>query len=158
MPSNDPLGWEAIVLRLAAAALIGSVLGLNRELHGKPAGVRTNALVCLGAALFTLGGLGISREPGGVNADALSRVLQGIVTGIGFLGAGVILRDAAGRQVQGLTTSATIWVAAALGIICGAGQWRLAGCGFALSLVLLILHYPMEKLLRRGNHGEDQPK
>jgi putative Mg2+ transporter-C (MgtC) family protein len=157
MPLHDPLGWEAIGLRLAAAALIGSVLGLNRELHGKPAGVRTNALVCLGAALFTLGGIGISRETAGFNADALSRVLQGIVTGIGFLGAGVILRDAAGRQVQGLTTSATIWVAAALGIVCGAGLWRLAACGFALSLVLLVLHYPMEKLLHRENDRGDQP-
>lgn len=158
MPLSDPAGWEAIVLRLAAAAVIGSVLGLNRELHGKPAGVRTNALVCLGAALFTLGGLGISREPAGFNADALSRVIQGIVTGIGFLGAGVILRDAAGRQVQGLTTSATIWVAAALGIICGAGLWLLAGCGFALSLVLLILHYPLEKLRPGENPPEDRTR
>src|SRR5438477_3708370 len=106
-------------LRLMAATAVGALIGLNREMRGKPAGLRTHSLVTLGAALMTLCGVYLSV---GEDANATSRVLQGIITGIGFLGVGVIIRDNAGH-VRGLTTAATIWMAAALGIVCGIGYW-----------------------------------
>src|ERR1700749_1116842 len=95
---------ERVAIRLIIAFLFGGLLGLNRELHGKPAGVRTHALVCIGAAAATLAAL---YSPDGAPADpnATSRVIQGILTGIGFLGAGVILHDPPGH-VSGLTTAA----------------------------------------------------
>src|SRR5687767_8408818 len=87
-------GWPEVILRLSSAVLIGSLLGINRELRGKPAGLRTNSLVSLGAALLTLGMIGMSVEGLGSEvhfADAVSRVVQGIITGVGFIGAGVII-------------------------------------------------------------------
>src|ERR1700704_1332831 len=107
-----------IVLRLSAAALAGIALGLNRDLHGKPTGVRTLGLVGLGAALAVLS---IGE---GSSADA-SRVIQGIVTGIGFLGAGVIIRNNEGQHIHGLTTAACTWLTACIGAACGVGQWRI---------------------------------
>jgi putative Mg2+ transporter-C (MgtC) family protein len=140
------IGWTEIVLRLCSAALIGSVLGLNRELLGKPAGMRTNALVSLGSALVILAGLGISPT---ADVNVLSRVMQGIITGIGFLGAGVILHDSTASRIHGLTTAATIWLSATLGILCGAGIWSAALVGVALTLVILVLGKPLERWLHR---------
>ena len=97
-----------IALRLGAATLVGVALGLNRDLHGKPTGVRTLGLVGLGSALIVLA------VGGRVSADA-SRVIQGIVTGIGFLGAGVIMRNDAGNQIHGITTAACAWLTACIG-------------------------------------------
>lgn len=110
-----------ISLRLVLATAIGAVIGLNRDLHGKPAGLRTHALVALGAALIVLVA---GRLPGALDfhaADAQSRTIQGLITGIGFLGAGVILHRPADNRVQGLTTAAAIWIAALIGAACGAG-------------------------------------
>ena len=144
------IGWREIALRLCCAALIGAVLGLNRELRGKPAGLRTNSLVALGAALLTLASIGVAagggRQP---DAAAVSRAMQGIITGIGFLGAGVILRDVGGTRVHGITTAAMIWLVAALGILCGAGIWPVAIVGFALTLMILVLGRPLERFLHR---------
>lgn len=109
-------------LRLALAVLVGGVIGLNRDLHRKPAGVRTHALVSLGTALMVI----VVMPPGTLDVyryDALSRVIQGVLTGIGFLGAGVILRDPGTRHVSGLTTAATVWLTALLGVACGAGLY-----------------------------------
>ena len=132
----DIIGWREIALRLGSAALIGALLGLNRELRGKSAGLRTNALVALGAATLTLGSLGLTTGPDLVpHFDAVSRVVQGIITGIGFLGAGVILRDVGGTRVRGLTTAATTWLVAVFGIVCGLGVWPVAMIGMALTLV-----------------------
>src|SRR5476649_2542804 len=120
------LGWQEILIRLGSATLAGAVLGLNRELKGKPAGLRTNALVSLGSALLILAGIGIASGSDSVHqADVISRAMQGIITGIGFLGAGVILRDTSGTQVHGITTAATIWLTATLGVLCGAGMWQI---------------------------------
>jgi putative Mg2+ transporter-C (MgtC) family protein len=135
------------VLRLAAATLVGGAIGLNRDLRGKPAGVRTHALVGLGSAIATSVGaslLGDDLDPG-----AVSRVIQGIITGIGFLGAGVILHPDSGRGVRGLTTAASIWVVATLGIGCGAGQWPIVGVGTGLTLLVLLLGGPFERLMHR---------
>ena len=131
-------------LRLSAATAIGCLIGLNRDLRGKPAGLRTHSLVTIGSALLTLTILRMSLSSGGVPADAMSRVIQGIVTGIGFLGAGVILRDGAGK-VQGLTTAATIWVSAALGIVCGVGYRGIVAFSVVLIFAVLILGGPVEQ-------------
>lgn len=144
------LGWQEISLRLGSATLAGAVLGLNRELRGKPAGLRTNALVSLSSALLILASLGIASASDVVlQANVISRVIQGIITGIGFLGAGVILRDTSGTQVHGITTAATIWLTATLGVLCGAGMWPVALLGVGLTLVILILGTPLEKFLHR---------
>lgn len=147
-------GWQEIALRLLSSVLIGAVIGLNRELLGKPAGLRTNALVCLGSALIVLAGAAAAvTKDGTVETAGPSRVIQGIITGIGFLGAGVIIRDAAGSKVHGITTAATIWIAAALGILCGQGLYLVAGAGTLLTLAVLIVGRPLEKSLHRRFPG-----
>jgi putative Mg2+ transporter-C (MgtC) family protein len=120
--------------RLAAAVLSGSLIGINREMHAKPVGVRTLGLVSLGSALVTLAGSGFSGDLTDANA---SRAIQGIVTGIGFLGAGVIVKGESKKNVHGLTTAAAIWVTAALGIVCGLGAFM--PVAIALGLMLLLL-------------------
>jgi len=132
------LSWTDVVLRLLAATGIGGAIGLNRELTRKPAGLRTHALVALGAALATVSALQLGDATGVSHGDAASRVIQGIVAGIGFIGGGVILHTE-NRNVVGLTTAATIWVAAALGISCAVGQWRVAGSAVLIALVVLVV-------------------
>jgi putative Mg2+ transporter-C (MgtC) family protein len=134
---------EQTALRLGAALIVGSILGLNRELHGKAAGLRTHALVCIGAAIATM--LASS------DANAISRVIQGILTGVGFIGAGVILRDPMGH-VTGLTTAATIWICAVLGIVCGLGNWSLLGIAVVLTTLLLLFGRPIERLAEKLFH------
>jgi putative Mg2+ transporter-C (MgtC) family protein len=131
-----------IVLRLATAALVGVFLGLNRDLHGKPTGVRTLGLVGLGSAL-AVAAFGHAN-----NADA-SRVVQGIVTGIGFLGAGVIVRSGQGGHVRGLTTAACVWVTACLGAACGVSEWRIVLPGLLIVLILLVFGGSFEKAIHR---------
>ena len=138
----DLLFADAMVLvRLFAAALAGGILGWPRDMSEKPIGMRTLALVSLGAAMVTVAAL---RYPAlGGETDAVSRVLQGIVqgltVGVGFIGAGVILRDTSTNKVHGLTTATTVLIAAALGIACGLGDWVVAAGGLALALVILIV-------------------
>ena len=130
--------WNEI-FRLLAAAGCGIAIGINREMQGKPLGIRTLALVSMGTALATLTALdfrGLDEHP-----DALSRivqgVLQGVLTGIGFIGAGVVLRDSETGTVQGLTTAASVWVTAALGIACAMAAWHLVVIGVVLTLAIL---------------------
>lgn len=141
-----------IALRLGAAVLLGSIIGLNRNLHGKAAGIRTHGLVSLGAAVAVIVSLGLPGQSKSMDANAISRVLQGTLTGIGFLGAGVILRDPTGH-VAGLTTAATIWICAVLGVACGLAYWTLLGIAFGLTILLLALGGPIEfigeRLLKR---------
>jgi putative Mg2+ transporter-C (MgtC) family protein len=140
--SADLLSADVMVLvRLLAAALAGGILGWPRNMAEKPIGMRTLALVSLGAAMVTVAALrhpGLNGEP-----DAISRVLQGIVqgltVGVGFIGAGVILRDTSTNKVHGLTTATTVLIAAALGIACGLGDWVVAAAGLALALMILIV-------------------
>ncbi len=122
----DAIDQLAIVGRLALAALLGGIIGLERELRGYPAGIRTLALVTVGAALFT----DVSQLLGGDD-----RVAAGIVTGIGFLGAGVIFRE--GYTVRGITTAATIWAAAAVGMAIGRDLYLVAGLGALLIFAVL---------------------
>jgi putative Mg2+ transporter-C (MgtC) family protein len=144
-------GNGEIAVRLGAALIIGSALGLNRELHGKPAGLRTHGLVSLGAAVAAIVSLGFPGESKAMDPNAISRVLQGILTGIGFLGAGVILRDPNGH-VTGLTTAATIWICAVLGVVCGLGHWPVLGIALALTVIALALGRPAERLAERLFH------
>jgi putative Mg2+ transporter-C (MgtC) family protein len=138
----DIVSGDAIVLlRLIAAAAAGVILGWPRQMSEKPIGMRTLALVSLGAAMVTVAAL---RYPGlGGEPDATSRVLQGIVqgltVGVGFIGAGVILRDTSTNKIHGLTTATTVLIAAALGIACGLADWVVAAGGLALALVILIV-------------------
>jgi len=145
MPIDDQL---AIVGRLAFAAALGAFIGLERELRGYPAGVRTVALVALGAALFTDVGQLLSEE---------NRVAAGIVTGIGFLGAGVIFRE--GYTVKGITTAATIWSAAAIGMAVGRELYLVAGLGAVLVFILLEARPVVRRLdqLARGRLREFIP-
>ena len=137
------IGNGEIFLRLGAAALLGSLVGLNRELKNKSAGLRTHAMVSIGsalAALFALKHLG-----GPFDANALSRVMQGILTGIGFLGAGVILRSQNGKHVHGLTTAATVWLVAMLGVGCGMGYWVPLLAAALFVFVVLVFGGAVEK-------------
>ncbi len=132
------IGPGQILLRLFVATLIGTVLGLNREIHGKPAGMRTHALVSLGAALTTVVSIELTTRGNVVDGSSVLHVVQGIMAGIGFLGGGVILRDDSHQSVHGLTTAASIWVVASLGVACGAGQWLTALMALALTLIVLV--------------------
>ena len=140
--------WLGLLLRLGLALLVGALVGLEREASHKPAGLRTHMLVSLGAAFFVL----VPIQLGSVQADLdpLSRVIQGVAAGIGFIGAGVILQDAQenGRvSVRGLTTAASTWVAAALGIAAGCGLWELGLIGALMVLLTLTLVKRLETWL-----------
>ena len=123
-----------IVLRLVIAAILGGVLGYERERQGKAAGVRTHMLVALGAALFVL----VPQQAGVSGAD-MTRVIQGVVAGIGFLGAGSIIKGNDEDNVKGLTTAAGIWLTAAIGIACGIGREATAVLSALLALAILSL-------------------
>ena len=123
-----------LLVRLLLAALLGGVLGYEREQKGKAAGMRTHMLVALGAALFVL----VPQQAGMAVGD-LSRVLQGIVAGIGFLGAGAIIKPAREGDVKGLTTAAGIWMTAAIGVACGLGRESTAVVAALFALVVLAL-------------------
>jgi putative Mg2+ transporter-C (MgtC) family protein len=142
-----------VAFRLTAAVLVGTAIGLNRDLRGKPAGVRTHALVSLGAAVVT-----VIAATANSDVAAVSRVMQGIITGIGFLGAGVILHPDQGR-VRGLTTAASIWIVAALGIACGVADWWPVGLGTGLTLLVLMAGGPLERAVHRlvGKPAEEEP-
>jgi putative Mg2+ transporter-C (MgtC) family protein len=121
-----------VLVRLVAAALFGAVIGFQRERAGKPAGLRTHMLVALGAALFVIAAI----EWGMAESD-LSRVIQGIATGIGFIGGGAILKLSEEREITGLTTAAGIWLTAAAGVAAGLGRWGAAALAVALTWVIL---------------------
>jgi putative Mg2+ transporter-C (MgtC) family protein len=144
-----------IVLRLGAATIIGCALGLNREIRGKPAGMRTHALVALGTALVTLTGMVLAGQDGEFDSNSVSRVIQGIVAGIGFLGGGTILKSDTGEQISGLTTAASLWVVACLGIACGVGLWLMALVALGLALLVLTVGEALERVLHRllGTRG-----
>jgi putative Mg2+ transporter-C (MgtC) family protein len=131
--------WQDALMRLGAATAAGIALGINRDMTHKPIGMRTLALVSLGAAAVSVAGIQFSFMDN--HPDALSRIVQGIIqgimAGISFIGAGVILRDHKAGEVTGLTTAATVWIAAALGIACGLGAWVIVVATLALALFVL---------------------
>lgn len=121
-----------VTLRLLVAAALGGLLGYEREQHGKSAGVRTHMLVAIGAALFVI----IPQQAGASNAD-LSRVLQGLIAGVGFLGAGAIISGTRQVETQGLTTAAGIWVTAAIGVAAGIGRESTAVLSTLIAIFVL---------------------
>jgi putative Mg2+ transporter-C (MgtC) family protein len=131
-----------LIRRLVTAALLGAALGFEREIRQKDAGLRTNILINVGAALFTL----MSIEMSGPSGDP-GRIAAQIVTGIGFLGAGAIMRTGSG--VHGLTTAATVWVNAAVGVAVGGGKYHLAFIATGITLAALLVLHPIERSIAR---------
>ena len=125
-----------MVLRLLLATALGAIIGYQRERAGKPAGLRTHILICVGAALFTVASIY------GFGTADTARVAAGVVAGIGFLGAGAILRSGEG-VVAGLTTAATIWAVAGIGLAAGAGLYLVAAVTTIIALIVLLLPHPI---------------
>jgi putative Mg2+ transporter-C (MgtC) family protein len=153
MLDSDPLAlfsWSEVILRLGLAALLGLLLGLDREVRGHDAGIRTHALVSLSSAMIMVSSLTLYVElrGEGVAPDPL-RAIQGLSQAIGFIAAGIIF--VRGGAVRNMTTAANIWIAAAIGIACGCGQYRIVVVGAVLALVLVVAlkvvgrYLPVEK-------------
>lgn len=143
----DVEGMTRLVVRMLLAGLLGGLLGLQREQSGKAAGVRTHMLVAMGAALFVL----VPQQAGIAPAD-LSRVVQGVIAGVGFLCAGTILKAKDEEDVKGLTTAAGIWMTAAIGIAAGLGREATAVVSTVLALGVLSLEGPVRKLMDKPKH------
>jgi len=142
---DDPTQATRVTLRVLLAALLGGLLGFEREQHGKAAGIRTHMLVALGAALFVL-----APQMAGAESDALSRVIQGIVAGIGFLCAGTILKRDSLAEVKGLTTAAGLWLTTAIGVTVGLGREATAVLATLVALVILnLVPHLVSRLERR---------
>jgi putative Mg2+ transporter-C (MgtC) family protein len=137
--------YGTIALRLGLAFLVGSILGLNRWLHHKSAGIRTHSLVAIGSATAVLLISDFVKD----DAQSVSRVLQGLITGLGFLGAGVIIREQSSQKITGLTTAASIWSCALIGAAFGAGQYVLGGISLFAILTTLIVGGPLERCVTK---------
>lgn len=137
--------YATIALRIGLALLAGSILGLNRWLHHKSAGIRTHSLVAIGSATAVL----LITDFVQNDTQAMSRVLQGLITGLGFLGAGVILHEQRSSKIHGLTTAASLWTCALVGAAFGAGQFILGLMSIGAIFLALALGGPMEKLISR---------
>ncbi len=147
---SDPAQLTRIVVRLLLAAVLGGALGYERERSGKSAGLRTHMLVAIGSALFVL----VPQQAGVVVGD-MSRVIQGIVTGVGFLGAGAIIKHGSEHSVQGLTTAAGVWMTAAIGIACGLGREATAVISTVLALIVLMA---VPHLVGKGEDADGDAK
>ena len=149
------LDWPEILLRLGVATLAGGLIGLDRDLHGKPVGLKTLGLVGVATAMAV-----VLADPAGDPpriSDPASRIIQGILTGIGFLGAGVIVRTEHRFRIRGLTSAACTWFAACVGIACGVGQWRIVLVALVIAFTLLIVGRRLEQWLHRTLGGRDEP-
>ncbi|KPC53076.1 MgtC/SapB family protein [Amantichitinum ursilacus] len=160
MPSPDFVPLPSAIFYLGSATVLGAVLGLNRQLHRKPAGLRTHAMVALGSALASL----TIERVSGAGPDAVSRAMQGVITGIGFIGAGVIIHHRQVDRVEGLTTAASIWLASMMGLACGGGEVGIAASALFFALLLLVFGGGFEKAFVRlvggphkKNHAERMP-
>lgn len=142
--------WDTcgtISLRLLLALIVGVILGLNRWMHHKSAGIRTHSLVAVGSACAVMLISDFAQD----DAQSVSRVLQGLITGLGFLGAGVIIREQHAQKVHGLTTAASLWACALIGAAFGAGQFALGSLTLGAILLILALGGPLERLFARLN-------
>ena len=149
---HDSKQLTRVLIRLLAATLLGGIVGIQREHTGKPAGLRTHILVSLATAAFV-----ISCSNVGMSLDGLSRVIQGIVTGIGFIGAGSILKLGEQHEIKGLTTAASVWMTAAIGVTVGLGSLGIGLMITALALMILALQSlerRIEDRERSNKHGD----
>ena len=140
-----------VFTRLLAATLLGAAIGFQRERAGKPAGLRTHTLVSLGTTLLILSCTAV-----GMSLDGLSRVIQGIITGIGFIGAGSILKLSEEHAIRGLTTAASIWVTAAVGVAVGLGSVGIALLSTLLALIILALVGRLEHRIERQKQTDTE--
>ena len=147
------LDSSEIILRLGVATLAGGMIGLNRDLHGKPIGLKTLALVSLATAMLLVM---VHSDDVKIVSDAGSRVIQGILTGIGLLGAGVIVHAGRHFRVRGLTSAACTWLAACIGIVCGLGQWRLVIVALVITFAVLTVGGRMERWLHKRLGGKEE--
>jgi putative Mg2+ transporter-C (MgtC) family protein len=138
-----------VIIRVIAAVILGGIVGLQREKAGKPAGLRTHMIVCLGTAVVVLACL-----TGSMDMAGLSRVIQGIVTGIGFVGAGSILKVSEQREIRGLTTAAGLWMTAAIGVAVGLGSLGVALIGTGTTFLVLSLIGAVEARLDKSAKTE----
>lgn len=142
MPDKQQL--VRLLVRLLVAAILGAIVGIERERTGKEAGIRTHMLVALGAAMIVLGPL-----QSGMDSDELSRIIQGLVTGIGFIGGGAILKLQEKREIEGLTTAAGLWMTSAIGMAAGLGRAGLAVIGTILTWIILSVLGPISERLNK---------
>jgi putative Mg2+ transporter-C (MgtC) family protein len=142
------MNWTSDISAILLAICCGAAIGFERQLRHKPAGLRTNILICLGAAVFTI----ISERMAG-DKDSITRIAAQIVTGVGFLGAGAVIQDRGG--IHGLTTAATIWLVASIGMACGAKLYQLAGVSTLIAIIVLV---GLRQLENRFGHSDEKHK
>jgi putative Mg2+ transporter-C (MgtC) family protein len=140
------------MIRLSLAIFLGGIVGAERQLAGQSAGLRTHVMVALGSAVFTLAGIATA----GGDLQQVTRVVQGVAAGVGFLGAGAILRINGDTKVRGLTTAGSIWVAAAMGTAAGLGEYALAAAVTVASLVVMVVLKPVSHRLNEYVRRRDQ--
>jgi putative Mg2+ transporter-C (MgtC) family protein len=148
LSSSLPDAQEAVrvSIRLLAALIAGAIIGLQRELSGKAAGLRTHILVSMGMTLFLV----VAAEIG-MQQDAMSRVIQGLATGIGFIGAGAILKMESRQKIRGLTTAAGIWMTAAIGVAIGLGHLGTAAIGVLFAWFVLAVVFKVERRIEKSD-------
>ncbi len=149
-PAGDQL--VRVAVRLSIAALLGAVVGFDRERMGKPAGLRTHMLVAVGSALFVVAPINEAMA-----IEDLSRVIQGVAAGVGFLGAGAILKLSGDREILGLTTAASIWMTAAIGVTAGLGQAGLAMLATIVTWIILAVLSVVERYMGRTEDAANEP-
>lgn len=142
------------IIHLTAAGIAGGILGFNREMTGAWAGLRTHMVVAVGAALFLL----LARHLAEADSSALPRALEGIATGVGFLGAGTILKQSDRQSIRGLTTASSIWMSAGLGSVAGCGEYELLAAGTLMAVIVLVLFKPVSDAISEVSeaHHKDE--
>ncbi len=148
------MSYSEFTIRLLAALAAGLIIGIEREMQNKPAGIRTNALVATGAALFVLLSFNIAEKYG--NVTDVTRIIGQVVTGIGFLGAGIIFKE--GSDIYGLTTAATVWCSAAVGCLAGAGFYVELAIGTAAIVSINLLLIPLDKKLSKKAKEKEEKR
>jgi putative Mg2+ transporter-C (MgtC) family protein len=145
------MDWTVIALRIVLASILGGFIGLEREMHGCAAGLRTHILVSIGSALFMLTSLGVGTQNINTTQVDPSRIAAGVVTGIGFLGAGAIIRY--GTSIRGLTTAASIWAVSAIGLSVGTGMYAASLITTFVAIAILVLSR-LEERMELKRHGK----
>ncbi len=150
----DFLGVTSTLLPLGLSLVLGALVGFERLIHTRTTGARTHMLVSMGSAAFVLA----ARQAFGETDDSLTRIVQGVASGIGFIGAGSVLKLSSPAEIRGLTTASTVWLSSSVGIACGLEVYRVAIWATILALVVLALLRPFEQKLESANHSKEPSK